>query len=106
MNVDVWRKSLHSMKRSLVSSFESSILTEEQELFLKAWESERDITFIGYKENEGKRRIRDVEELIDRALKELDESDHRRAAQVYNETLRQVALYKLWAGVLESASLT
>jgi hypothetical protein len=106
MNVDVWRKSLRSMKTSLLSSYELSRIVEEQELFQEAWESQGDIAFIGYKDNEGKRRIRDIEELIDRALEEIDKSDYKTAAQVYNETLRQVALYKLWARVLEDAVVT
>ncbi|MGY5875211.1 MAG: hypothetical protein RTU30_05655 [Candidatus Thorarchaeota archaeon] len=92
------------MKMSLLSSFESTTLTEEQDLFVTAWRSERDLAFVGYKDNEGRRRIKDVAELIDRALAKIDESDYKAAARVYHDTLKQVSMYTMLARMLESAS--
>jgi hypothetical protein len=106
MNVDAWKKSLESMKVSLTTSFHISTLSEEQIRFQKAWDMDRDVTFIGYRENEGRRRIQDIEELIDQALIEIDKSNYKDAAVLYSDTLQKVAMYKLWAGILESASIT
>ncbi len=101
MNVDAWRKSLLSMKISLLSSFELSTLMEEQELLLHAWRSEQDVSFVGYKHNEGRRRMEDVAEVIDDALRRMETSDFRTAAMIYHETLRRISLYTLWAKFLE-----
>lgn len=105
MNVNAWKKSLQSMKTSLVTSFQISTLSREQIQFQEAWGIDSDVTFIGYRENEGRRRIKDIEELIDQALIEIDRSDYKEAAKLYSNTLEKVAMYKLWAGILESVSL-
>jgi hypothetical protein len=104
MNINAWRRSLESMKMSLLSSFELSTLTEEQDLLVTAWRSEQDLAFVGYKDNEGRRRIKDVAELIDRALAKIEESDYKTAARVYHDTLKQVSMYTMLARMLESAS--
>ena len=104
MNIDAWRKSLEAMRSSVVSSFELGTLSREQELFLKAWTTRKDISFIGYRQNDGRRRIRDITEIIDDALVRLDECDYKAAARVYHDTLNRVSTLTLWANLLESCS--
>ena len=104
MNKDVWRKSLEAMRNSVVSSFELGTLSQEQELFLEAWATQKDISFIGYRQNDGRRRIRDITEIIDDALVHLDDCDYRAAARVYHDTLNKVSTLTLWAHLLESSS--
>jgi hypothetical protein len=104
MNIDAWRKSLEAMRSSVVSSFELGTLSREQELFLEAWTTRKDISFIGYRQNDGRRRIRDITEIIDDALVRLDECDYKAAARVYHDTLNKVSTLTLWANLLESCS--
>jgi hypothetical protein len=75
----------------------------EEELFEEAWESSRDIDFIGYRQNDGKRRLEDITDVIDRALSQLDKCDYKTAAQVYHDTLSAVALFSRWGSVLEQS---
>jgi len=104
MNIDAWRKSLEAMRSSVVSSFELGTLSREQELFLEAWTTQKDISFIGYRQNDGRRRIRDITEIIDDALVHLDDCDYKAAARVYHDTLNRVSTLTLWAHLLESFS--
>ncbi len=104
MNIDAWRKSLEAMKSSVVSSFELGMLSREQELFLEAWTTQEDISFIGYRHNDGRRRIGDITEIIDDALVRLDDCDYKAAARVYHDTLNRVSTLTLWAHLLESSS--
>jgi hypothetical protein len=92
------------MRSSVVSSFELGTLSREQELFLEAWTTRKDISFIGYRQNDGRRRIRDITEIIDDALVRLDECDYKAAARVYHDTLNKVSTLTLWANLLESCS--
>ncbi len=85
----------------MLSSFEFNVLREEQEQFLRAWESGEDLTFIGYKHNDGRRRIEDVAEIIDQALQAMDGCDFRTGARIYHDTLRMVSMCTMWARVLE-----
>ena len=104
MNIDAWRKSLEAMRSSIVSSFEMGTLSQEQELLLEAWTSQKDIAFIGYRQNDGRRRIGDITEIIDDALVRLDDCDYKGAARVYHDTLNRVSTLTLWAHLLESSS--
>ncbi|MHA1587288.1 MAG: hypothetical protein ACTSV9_00770 [Candidatus Thorarchaeota archaeon] len=104
MNIDVWRKSLEAMRNSVVSSFELGTLSQEQELFLQAWATQKDIAFIGYRQNDGRRRIRDITETIDDALVRLHDCDYKAAARVYHDTLNRVSTLTLWAHMLESSA--
>ncbi|MHA1484007.1 MAG: hypothetical protein ACTSPR_01665 [Candidatus Thorarchaeota archaeon] len=104
MNIDVWKKSLEAMRNSVVSSFELGTLSREQELFLEAWATQKDISFIGYRQNDGRRRIRDITEIIDDALVRLDDCDYKAAARVYHDTLNRVSTLTLWAHLLETTT--
>ncbi len=104
MNIDVWRKSLEAMRNSVVSSFELGTLSQEQERFLKAWTTQKDISFIGYRQNDGRRRMRDITEIIDDALVRLDDCDYKAAARVYHDTLNRVSTLTLWAHLLETTT--
>jgi hypothetical protein len=76
----------------------------EEELFEEAWKSCRDLDFIGYRQNDGKRRLEDITEVIDNALSQLDNCDYRTAAQVYHDTLNTVALFSRYGSFLEQVS--
>ncbi|MFW9846032.1 MAG: hypothetical protein ACFFD6_04750 [Candidatus Thorarchaeota archaeon] len=104
---EVWKDSLRAMRTSLESSYEMSTAVEEQRQFLRAWDREdlEYAVFSDYRRNEGKRRIKDVMEVIDRALSRIDAVDTAAASKVYLETLKTVALFSKWAKVLETSSM-
>ncbi len=103
----VWKDSLIAMKTSLASSYDMSTAVDEQKRFLNAWEKAdlEYIIFSDYRRNEGKRRLRDIMEVIDSALARLDECDTETASKVYLDTLKTVALFSKWAKVLETSSV-
>ena len=59
------------------------------------------IVFSDYRRNEGKRRLRDILELIDSALERIERCDIRDASMLYLETLDKVARFSNWAKILE-----
>ncbi|MFX0108541.1 MAG: hypothetical protein ACFE7R_09675 [Candidatus Hodarchaeota archaeon] len=104
---EVWKDSLLAMRTSLISSYDMSTAVEEQRKFLGAWErGDLDIiVFADYRRNEGRRRLRDIMEVIDLALKRIDDVDAKRASKLYLDTLRTVALFSKWAKVLEISAM-
>ncbi|MFX1261525.1 MAG: hypothetical protein ACFFAZ_05525 [Promethearchaeota archaeon] len=103
----VWKDSLIAMKTSLASSYDMSTAIDEQRRFLTAWEKGdlEYMVFSDYRRNEGKRRLRDVMEVIENAIVKLDDCDTVTASKVYLDTLKTVALLSKWAKVLETSSL-
>jgi hypothetical protein len=93
------------MKTSLASSYEMSTAVEEQRKFLTAWEGQglEYIVFSDYRQNDGRRRLRDTVEVIDYALERIDECDTKTASRLYLDTLKTVALFSKWAKVLETS---
>jgi hypothetical protein len=89
------------MKMSLITSFQARTRILEDELFEKAWETSRDLDFIGYRQNDGKRRLEDITDVIDNALIQLDKCDYKTAAQIYHDTLSTVAMFSRLGSVLE-----
>lgn len=83
-----------------------STAVEEQKQYLNAWEKPdlEYIVFSGYRRNEGRRRIRDIMEVIDQALSRIDEVETENANRVYLDTLKTVALFSKWAKVLETST--
>ncbi|MHA1925522.1 MAG: hypothetical protein ACW974_06370, partial [Candidatus Thorarchaeota archaeon] len=74
---EVWKDSLIAMKTSLASSYDMSTAVDEQKRFLNAWDK-GDLeykVFSDYRRNEGRRRLKDILEVIDSALSRLDECD-------------------------------
>ena len=104
---EVWKDSLVAMKASLASSYDMSTAVDEQKRFLNAWEKEdlEYMVFSDYRRNEGKRRLKDVMDVIDKALARLDDCDTKTASKVYLDTLKTVALFSKWAKVLETSSM-
>jgi hypothetical protein len=104
---EVWKDSLVAMKASLASSYDMSTAVDEQKRFLNAWEKDdlEYMVFSDYRRNEGKRRLKDVMEVIDNALARLDDCDTKTASRVYLDTLKAVALFSKWAKVLETSSM-
>ncbi|MHA2354684.1 MAG: hypothetical protein ACXADC_05890 [Candidatus Thorarchaeota archaeon] len=104
---EVWKDSLIAMKTSLASSYDMSTVVDEQKRFLNAWEKDNleYIIFSDYRRNEGKRRLRDIMEVIDTALVRLDECDTKTASKLYLDTLKTVALFSKWAKVLETSTM-
>jgi len=104
---EVWKDSLVAMKASLASSYDMSTAVDEQKRFLNAWEK-GDLeyrVFSDYRRNEGRRRLKDVMEVIDSALARLDDCDTKTASRIYLDTLKTVALFSKWAKVLETSSM-
>jgi hypothetical protein len=101
--VEIWKNSLVAMRTSLASSYDMSTAVKEQKRFLRAWEGEglEYIVFSDYRRNEGRRRLRDILEVIDNALERIDRCDIRDASMLYLETLDRVALFSNWAKILE-----
>ncbi|MHA2386161.1 MAG: hypothetical protein ACXAEE_08125 [Candidatus Thorarchaeota archaeon] len=104
---EVWKDSLVAMKASLASSYDMSTAVDEQKRFVNAWEKEdlEYMVFSDYRRDEGKRRLKDVMEVIDKALARLDDCDTKTASKVYLDTLKTVALFSKWAKVLETSSM-
>jgi hypothetical protein len=104
---EVWKDSLVAMKASLASSYDMSTAVDEQKRFLNAWEKAdlEYMVFSDYRRNEGKRRLKDVMEVIDKALTRLDDCDTKTASRVYLDTLKTVALFSKWAKVLETSTM-
>ena len=104
---EVWKDSLVAMKASLASSYDMSTAVDEQKRFLNAWEKEdlEYMVFSDYRRNEGKRRLKDVMDVIDKALARHDDCDTKTASKVYLDTLKTVALFSKWAKVLETSSM-
>jgi hypothetical protein len=89
------------MRMSLVTSFQARTRMIEEELFEEAWRSRRDLDFIGYRQNDGRRRLEDITDIIDTALSQLERCDYRTAAQVYHDTLSAVAMFSRYSSILE-----
>ncbi|MFQ5834055.1 MAG: hypothetical protein ACE5H4_15230 [Candidatus Thorarchaeota archaeon] len=103
---EVWKDSLRAMKTSLATSYDMSTAVDEQRRFLNAWQ-EQDLeymVFSDYRRNDGRRRLRDVMEVIDTALERIDSCDTSTASQLYLDTLKTVALFSKWARVLETSA--
>jgi hypothetical protein len=100
-----WRDSLVAMKNSIKSSYELGTAVKEQKRFLEAWDpSKFEYTvFSDYRRNEGLRRIEDVTDVIDTALKKLESCDSLSASALYLDTLRTVAMFTKWARFLEDS---
>ena len=94
-----------AMKNSIKSSYELGTAVKEQQRFLKAWDPTQFeyVVFSDYRRNEGLRRIEDVTEVIDTALKKLESCDTFSASALYLETLRTVAMFTKWAKFLEES---
>lgn len=101
--VEIWKNSLVAMRTSLAGSYDMSTAVEEQRRFLNAWEGQglEYIVFSDYRRNEGKRRLRDILEVIDHAIDRIERCDTRAASMLYLETLDAVALFSNWAKILE-----
>ncbi len=96
------RDSLLAMKESIQSSYELSTAIMEQEMFLNAWTQDIDyLVFSGYRRNDGYRRIRDIVELIDSALANIEKADSRTASTIYLSTLKRVAMLANLAQMIE-----
>ncbi|MFW9804828.1 MAG: hypothetical protein ACFFFC_19385 [Candidatus Thorarchaeota archaeon] len=104
---EVWKESLIAMKTSLASSYDMSTAVDEQRRFLNAWEKSNleYMVFSDYRRNEGKRRLRDIMEVIDNAIVRLDDCDTVTASRVYLDTLKTVSLFSKWAKVLETSTM-
>jgi SPX domain protein involved in polyphosphate accumulation len=84
-----------------------SMPNNRQEQFVSAWDKEQEdyIVFSDYRRNEGRRRLQDIVELIEHAMKRIDQSDPVTASTIYVETLRDVAMLTKWSKVLESSAI-
>jgi hypothetical protein len=102
----VYIESLSAMKKSLESSFEFKASIQDETMLLEGLgKKERDyVKFAGYLRNEGKRRFKDVTEMINQAVKEIECSDSLKASTIYLDTLRAVLLQTRWATILETYS--
>ncbi len=101
MNIEAWKKSLESMKSSLILNFRERSLSIEESALNEARREGKDVQFIGWHENEGRRRIQDIKEIIDEALAKIDGTDYRSAARVYHDTLQDIARLTRWTKLLE-----
>ena len=101
MNVEAWKKSLESMKSSLLLNFRARSLILQEVALDQARKEGKDVQFVGWHENEGRRRIQDIKEIIDDALAQIDEADYKSAARVYHDTLQDVARLARWTKLLE-----
>lgn len=98
---------MRAMKKAIESTYQLRTSVTEQERFLDAWRSTpkkqaQPVEFCGYRRNEGWRRIRDITDIIDETIGELDSCDTKTATSLYLQTLRDVALFSKWSKVLES----
>ena len=96
-------ESLIAMRNSLLSTYKMKTNVTEESLLLQAFKrpSSEYVVFSDYRRNEGKRRIEDAMEVIDRAIGELEETDSRQASTMYLQTLKAVARISKMASVLE-----
>ncbi len=101
----VLKESLLAMRNSLESSYKMRTTVTEEGRLLDAWQSDTPdfVIFSDYRRNEGLRRIKDVIEVIDSAVTNLDNCDYQTASRVYLETLTSVAFLTKWARVLEKS---
>lgn len=103
---DVWRQSLSAMKASLMSTYDFKTLVQEEARLIQGLKDAKQdyVIFSSYRRNAGKRRINDIESLIDTALDKLSCCDSKEASLVYLETLKTVMMQTRWASVLETLS--
>lgn len=85
------------MKSSLQNSYAFDMAIFDQREFLKIWT---------YHSNDGRRRLKDIIDVIDVALQKLNYCDSKKASRIYLDTLKGVALVQKWTRILEKASLT
>jgi len=104
----VLRESLLAMRNSLESSYKMRTNVNEESRLLDAWKTDTPdfVVFSDYRRNEGLRRIKDVIEVIDNAITNLNNCDYQTASRVYLETLTSVAFLTKWARVLEKSRNT
>ncbi|MFO7835449.1 MAG: hypothetical protein R6V83_02250 [Candidatus Thorarchaeota archaeon] len=92
---------MESMKSSVVLNFRTRSLVLQESAVDKARKEGKDVQFIGWHENEGRRRIQDIKEIIDEALAKIDGTDYKSAARVYHDTLQDIARLTRWTKLLE-----
>jgi len=102
----VYIDSLSAMKKSLESSYELKAAVQDETMLLKGLsEKSRDyVKFAGYLRNDGRRRFKDITEIISHAVEEIECCDSARASAIYLQTLRDVRLQSRWAKILEIGS--
>ncbi|MGY5852425.1 MAG: hypothetical protein RTU92_02535 [Candidatus Thorarchaeota archaeon] len=103
-----WRISLVAMKKSIQNTYRMQTHEMEMERFLDAWtwspEDSEFVVFSDYRQNEGRRRLEDIIELIDSALLHMGKSSQKSASKIYVDAMRQVARYSTWYAVLEKST--
>ncbi|MDH4212822.1 MAG: hypothetical protein OEV85_02775 [Candidatus Thorarchaeota archaeon] len=94
------------MRKSLESSYELKAAVQDETLLLEGiGERKRDyVKFTGYLRNEGRRRFRDITDLINQAVRDMQCCDSAKASSIYLETLKAVLLQTRWARILETYS--
>ncbi|RDE14327.1 MAG: hypothetical protein C4K48_06400 [Candidatus Thorarchaeota archaeon] len=99
----VYIDSLSAMKRSLENSYELNAAVQDETMLLQGLgQKSRDyVTFAGYLRNDGRRRFKDITEIINHAVDEIEGCDSARASAIYLQTLRAVRLQSRWAKILE-----
>ncbi|MBD3406368.1 MAG: hypothetical protein GF411_09680 [Candidatus Lokiarchaeota archaeon] len=93
----VCKESLIAMKSSLENSYSFDMSIFDQDDFLKIWD---------YQANDGRRRLKDITEVIDIAIQQLNYCDSKTASKIYLDTLKCVALVQKWTRILERASIS
>ncbi len=103
---EVWKDSLRAMRTSLLSSYDMGTAADEERKFLTAWENGdfEHVVFCDYRRNEGRRRLRDIMEVIDEAIEEIDCCESNETSALYLDALKTVALFSKWAKVLETSA--
>ncbi len=98
--------SLMAMRTSIESTYEVTTAMMEQELFIDAWTQQYEYAvFSDFRRNEGRRRILDIIDIIDRSLEQVHSADTRTASRIYVETLREVAKLMNLVRIIEMVTL-
>ncbi len=92
--VQIWKDSLLAMRNSLQSSYEieKSVLEREECSKPNHLPDAEQVLSFGCRHNEGLKRIKQISDIIDNAVIQIDRCDSAGASNIYLRTLEAIAL--------------
>ncbi len=104
----MWRDSLILMRNGLIHNYDP-LNTMSGTLKSENYDSnteETHLQILNYRLNEGKRRLLDAIEILDRAIRQIEQLSIQEASRLYLMTIREVFLLTKMASLLERAVLS
>ncbi len=103
----VWRESLVLMRNALIRNYDQIAMTADIPDTERDELGTEDVLFqsLNYRLNDGRRRVLDAVEVLDRAIEQMDHLSTQDALRLYLSTLKEVILLSNLAKILEESIL-